>query len=79
VKQIQPFLKDWRYTTVHLKDLILGDISKGVSTCSKFLDICVYIAFLSYIEPKNILEVEGHSYLLFAIPEELNKFKSNQV
>ena len=28
-EQIQPLLKDWRYTTSHPKDLILGDVSKG--------------------------------------------------
>ena len=55
VKPTQPFPNDWRYATNHLKDLIIGDVFKGVTTRSKLLDICVHVVFLSHIEPKNIL------------------------
>jgi len=79
VEPTQPLLKDWRYATSHPKDLIIGDVSKGVTTRSQLHDICGYFAFISHIEPKNILEAEGDSYWLLAIQEELNQFERNQV
>ena len=57
-----PLPKDWRYATSHPKGLIIGDVSKGVSTRSKLHDLCGHYAFISHIEPKNILEAEGDSY-----------------
>ena len=39
----------------------------------------IFVAIISHIEPKNILEVEGNSYWLFAMQEELNQFERNQV
>jgi len=79
VERIQLLPKDWRYATSHPKDLILGDVSKGVTTRSKLLDIYGHVAFLSHIEPKNILEAEGDSYWLLAMQEELNQFECNQI
>ena len=32
VKAAQSLSKDWRYSISHPKDLILGDVSKGVTT-----------------------------------------------
>ena len=69
--------KDWRYATNHPKDLIIGDVSKGVTTCSKLHDLCGHYAFISHFEPKNILEAEGDSYWLLAMQEELNQFERN--
>ena len=54
----QPLPKDWRYTTNHPKELILGDVSKGVTTRSKLHDLCGNFAFISHFEPKSILEAE---------------------
>ena len=79
VKQIQPFLKDWRYATSLPKHLFLGNVSKRVTTCSKLRHICGHVAFLSHIEPQNILEVEGDSYWLLIMKVELNQFEHNQV
>ena len=59
--------KDWRYSINHPNDLIIGDVSKGVTTRSKLHDICGHFAFISYSEPKNILEAEGNSYWLLAM------------
>ena len=39
VKPSQPLPKDWRYAISHPKDLIIGDVSKGVSTRSKLHDV----------------------------------------
>ena len=35
VEQSQPLLKDWRYASNNPKDLIICDVSKGVTTRSK--------------------------------------------
>ena len=56
VKQSQPLPKDWRYASNHPKDLIIGDVSKGVTTRSKLHNFYGHFAFIFYIEPKNILE-----------------------
>ena len=79
VEPSQSLPKDWRYTTSHPKELIISDVSKGITTRSKLHDFCCHYAFISYIEPKNILKAEGHSYWLFAMQEELNQFERNQV
>jgi len=52
---------------------------RGVTIRSKLLDICGHFAFISHIEPKNILKTEGDSYWLLAMQEELNQFEHNQV
>ena len=63
----QPLLKDWRYTSSHLKDLIISDVSQRVSTKSKLHDICRHYISISHTEPKNIHEVEIDSYWLLAM------------
>ena len=65
----QPLSKDWRFASNHPKDLIIGDVSKGVITRSKLHDICGHFAFISHIEPKNILEDKTDSYWLLAMQE----------
>jgi len=52
VEPTQPLPKDWRYATNHPKDLIIGDVFKGVTTRSKLHDICGHFAFISHIEPR---------------------------
>ena len=79
VEPTQPLPKDWRFTTNHSKDHIIGDVSKGVTTQSKLHDLCGHFAFISHIEPTNILEAEADSYWLLAMQEELNQFKRNQI
>ena len=79
VEPPQPLPKDWRFTPHHLKDLIIGDVLKEVTTRSKLHDLCGHYAFISHFEPKNILEAEGDSYWLLAMQEELNQFEHNQV
>ena len=71
--------EDWRYATNHPKDRIIGDVSMGVTTHSKLHDIYDHFTFISHIEPKNILKVEGDSYWLLTMQEELNQFECNQV
>ena len=75
----QQLPKDWRYNPHHPKDLVIGDVSKGVTTRSKLHDYCGHYAFISHVEPKNVLEAEADSYWLLAMQEELNQFERNQV
>ena len=48
VEQSQPLPKDWRFATNHPKDLIIGDVSKGVTTRSKLHDLCGNFAFFTF-------------------------------
>jgi len=75
----QPLSKECKYASSHLKDLIIGDISKEVTIRFKHQDICGHYAFISHIESKNILEAEGDSYWLLAMQEKLNQFEHNRV
>ena len=59
VEPTQPLPKDWRFTPYHLKDLIIDDVSKGVTTRSKLHDLYGQYAFISHFEPKNILEARA--------------------
>ena len=77
VETTQLLLKDWRFASSHPKELTIGDESKGVTTRSKFHDFCGQFAFISHIEPKNILEAEGDSHWLLAMQNELNQFERN--
>ena len=79
MKPSQPLPKDWRYATNYPKDLIIGDVSKVVTTHSKLYDLCGHYTFISHFEPKDILEAEGDSYWLLTMQEELNQFERNQV
>ena len=79
VEPPQPLPKDWKFTPHHPKDLILGEVSKGVTTHSKLHELCGHYIFISHFESKNILEAEGDSYWLLAMQEELNQFERNQV
>ena len=46
VEPTQPLSKDWRYNPHHPKDLIIGKVSKGVTTRSKLHDLCGNYAFI---------------------------------
>ena len=59
VEPSQPLPKYWRYATNHPKNLIVGDVSKGVTTCSKLHNICDHFAFISHIEPKKYPRSRG--------------------
>ena len=47
--------KDWRYTSSHSKELIIGDTHPRV----KLIRHMNNLAFISQIEPKNIKEAES--------------------
>ena len=53
VEPSQPLPKDWRYATSHPKDLIIGDVSKGVSTRSKLHDLCGHCLLYTSPSPRD--------------------------
>ena len=69
VEPTQPLSKDWRFTPHHPKDLIISDVSKGVTIRSKLHDLYGHYVYISHFEQKNILEAKGDSYWLLAIQE----------
>jgi hypothetical protein len=63
----------------HLVDQILGDISKGVTMCSRISNFCEHYSFFSSIEPFRIEEALQDPDWVLAMQEELNNFKINEV
>ena len=45
VEPTQPLLKDWRFASNHPKNLIIGDVSKGVTTRSNMWPFCFYLTY----------------------------------
>ena len=46
---------EWKFVKDHPKDLIIGDTSKGIRT-RNIIHQMGNIAFISFIEPKNVNE-----------------------
>jgi hypothetical protein len=63
----------------HPVDQILGDISKGVTTCSRLANFCEHYSFVSSIEPFRVEEALLDPDWVLAMQEELNNFKQNEV
>jgi hypothetical protein len=63
----------------HPVDQILGDISKGVTTRSRLATFCEHYLFVSSIEPFRVEEAMQDPDWVFAMHEELNNFKRNEV
>jgi hypothetical protein len=60
-------------------DQILGDISKGVTTCSLLANFCEHYSFVSSIEPFRVEEDLQDLDWVLSMQEELNNFKRNDV
>jgi hypothetical protein len=60
-------------------DQIVGDISKGVQTCSCIASFCEHFPFVSCIEPNCVDEAPLDVDWVNAIHEELNNFTQNEV
>ena len=45
-EQVQLLPKDWKYVSGHPKELIIGEVSKGVSTRSNVHNLCGFVAFI---------------------------------
>ena len=56
---------------------IIGDISRGVQTRSRFASFCEHFSFVSSIEPKKVDESLLDVDWVNALNEELNNFTRN--
>ena len=70
--------RDWHFVKDHPQDFIIGEISKGVSTRNQ-LKTFNNLAFLSQIEPRNIVEAIKDESWVLAMQDELNQFERNKV
>ena len=66
------FPREWRTQKDLFLDNIIGEISKGVSTCSRLRILCINVAFVSQVEPRNIDEALCDEHWLIAMHEDLN-------
>ena len=71
--------REWRYSSSHPKDLIIGDPSQGVVTRRGAREEINHSAFLSRIESKNVDEALADEFWVLAMHEELNQFIRNDV
>ena len=53
VEPTQPLPKDWRFISNHSKDLIIGDVSKGVTTRSKPITYVGMLLLFHSLSPKT--------------------------
>jgi hypothetical protein len=74
-----PILQPTIIARDHPLDTIIGDISRGVQTRSILALFCQHFSFVSFIEPKKIVQALRDVDWINAIHEELNKFTRNQV
>ncbi|KAI0529349.1 hypothetical protein KFK09_001896 [Dendrobium nobile] len=66
--------REWRYSSSHPKELILGDPSEGVRTRHGLRKKVSHSAFISMIEPTSIDQALGDEFWILAMQEELNQF-----
>jgi len=71
--------REWRYSSSHPKELILGDLSEGVKTRHGLRKEVSHSAFISMIEPTSIDQALGDEFWILAMQEELNQFTRNDV
>ena len=74
-----PILQPTNIARDHPLDTIIGDITRGVQTRSRFTLFCEHFSFVSSIEPKKIDEALKDVDWVNAMHEELNNFTRNQV
>ncbi|KAI3701418.1 hypothetical protein L6452_26471 [Arctium lappa] len=68
-----------KWTKDHPINQIIGDQQAGVQTRRGVGNICLYVNFLSIIEPKKIEEALADSCWVTAMQEELSQFERNKV
>ena len=71
--------KEWKYSSSHPKELIIGYQNEGIQTRSHSHNLCQVNAFISQIEPKTFEEAKSNEDWIMAMQEELNKFERGQV
>ncbi|KAI3771084.1 hypothetical protein L6452_02238 [Arctium lappa] len=68
-----------KWTKDHPIDQIIGDQQASVQTRRVVGNICLYVNFLSIVEPKKIDEALADSCWVTAMQEELSQFERNKV
>ncbi|KAI3728046.1 hypothetical protein L6452_16674 [Arctium lappa] len=68
-----------KWTKDHPIDQIIGDQQAGVQTRIGVGNICLYVNFLSLIEPKKVDEALADPCWITAMQEELSQFERNKV
>jgi len=79
ILQQEKLPKEWRILRDLSVENIIGQIHKGVSTCSVVSNYCKHMAFVSQIEPKSIEEALKDDKCVAAVHEELHQFTRNDV
>ncbi|KAI3701736.1 hypothetical protein L6452_27033 [Arctium lappa] len=67
------------WTKDHPIDQIIGDQQAGVQSRRGIGNICLYVNFLSLIEPKKVNEALADPCWITAMQEELSQFERNKV
>ena len=68
-----------KWTKAHPIEQIIGSSSRGVQTRKATQEQCLYVTFLSLIEPKKTDEAMEDPNWVEAMQEELNQFERNKV
>jgi len=79
ILQQEELPKEWRIPRDLLVDKIIGQIYKGVSTCSDVSNYYKHMAFVSQIEPKSIEEALKDDKWVAAMHEHLHQFTRNDI
>ncbi|KAJ9556946.1 LOW QUALITY PROTEIN: hypothetical protein OSB04_011560 [Centaurea solstitialis] len=66
-------------TRSHLIDQVLGNLGSGVKTRHQSANFCLFVGFISDIEPKKIKDIILHPNWVTAMQEELAEFIRNNV
>ena len=66
-----------RWTRSHPIDQVIGNLLSGIKTRHQSGNICLFVNFLSLVEPKKIDDALPDPSWVSAMQEELSEFKRN--
>ncbi|XP_070017059.1 uncharacterized protein [Nicotiana sylvestris] len=75
----QLVVKPYKYQSFHTIKKIIIDPTSRIKTRSQLKNLCAFYAFVSLIEPKNIIEALQDIDWVNAMQDELNQFERSQV
>ena len=75
----EPQLPALRWTRSHPIDQVIRNLLSGIKTRHQSGNICLFVNFLSLVEPKKIDDALPDPSWVSAMQEELSEFKRNQV
>ena len=71
-------LRNYAFSVIISKELIIGDNTAGIHTRSSFNLMC-NVAFISILEPRNVESALDDSYWIMPMQDELSQFNRNRV